>query len=98
VLWLVIVGAAGKVTLDNAQALKRAKPGHIGAGKPVLALCGMVLTKTVTSLATLRYRRFGGEVHTMGIMFMIYPDAVRGCDIVLVVPEALGIVCWRCAG
>src|SRR5205085_6418982 len=72
-VWLIVIGAAGKVALDNAQALKEQSQGILDPGNLFLLYVGMVLTKTVHEFGhAFACRRFGGEVHTMGIMFMIF--------------------------
>jgi len=85
-----------KVALDNAQALKEQSQGILEPGNLFLLYVGMVLTKTVHEFGhAFACRRFGGEVHTMGIMFMIFtPMPYVDADIVLVVPEPLA----SCAG
>jgi len=72
-LWLIVVGIAGKVALDNVQGLKEQSQGVLDPSNLFLLYVGMVLTKTVHEFGhAFACRRFGGEVHTMGIMFMIF--------------------------
>ena len=72
-LWLLVVGAGIKVAIDNAAALKEQSEGVLAPDNLFLLYLGFVLVKTVHEFghATL-CRRFGGEVHTMGVMFMVF--------------------------
>jgi putative peptide zinc metalloprotease protein len=72
-LWLAVVGWGMKVALDNASALKDQSQAVLEPGNLFLLYLGMVLIKTVHEFGhAFACRRFGGEVHTMGIMFMIF--------------------------
>lgn len=73
VLWLAVVGVAVKLAIDNFAALKDQSQGVLDPSNLFLLYVGMVLTKTVHEFGhAFACRRFGGEVHTMGIMFMIF--------------------------
>lgn len=72
-LWLVVVGAAAKVALDHVTALKDQSQGVLDPANIFLLYVGLVVTKTVHEFGhAFACRRFGGEVHTVGIMFMIF--------------------------
>ena len=72
-IWLAVVGTGIKVALDHASALKDQSQGVLDPGNLFLMYVGLILTKTVHEFGhAFACRRFGGEVHTMGIMFMIF--------------------------
>jgi putative peptide zinc metalloprotease protein len=72
-IWLAVVGSGIKVALDHASALKDQSQGVLDPGNLFLLYVGLILTKTVHEFGhAFACRRFGGEVHTMGIMFMIF--------------------------
>jgi putative peptide zinc metalloprotease protein len=72
-IWLVTVGAAIKVGLDNSTGLKDQSQGILDPGNIFLLYVGIVITKAVHELGhAFACRRFGGEVHTLGVMFMIF--------------------------
>lgn len=72
-LWLVVVGVALKVVADNWAALREQSQGVLAPGNLPLLYCGMVITKTIHEFGHAFFcRKFGGEVHVMGIMLMIF--------------------------
>lgn len=72
-LWLGVVGTAIKIALDNTSALKDQSQGLLEPGNLFLLYAGVILTKTVHEFGhAFACRRFGGEVHAMGVMFMIF--------------------------
>jgi len=72
-LWFAIVGGAIKVVLDHWSVLKEQSQGVLAPGNLFLLYAGMVLVKTVHEFGHAYFcRRFGGEVHVMGIMLMIF--------------------------
>src|SRR5262249_43468920 len=67
-IWLIVVGAAAKVALDHAPALKDQSQRVLDPGNLFLLYIGLILTKTIHEFGhAFACRRFGGEVHTMGI-------------------------------
>lgn len=73
VLWLLVIGAGIKVAVDNAAALQEQSQGVLSPDNWFLLYLGFVLVKTVHEFGhAVMCRRFGGEVHTMGIMFMVF--------------------------
>jgi putative peptide zinc metalloprotease protein len=73
VVWLVVVGFAVKLALDNWDGLKKQTEGVLAPDNLFLLYAGFILTKTVHEFGhAFACRRFGGEVHTMGIMLMIF--------------------------
>jgi putative peptide zinc metalloprotease protein len=72
-LWLVVVGAALKVAADNWDALKQQSQGVLAPANLPLLYAGLVLIKTIHEFGHAFFcRKFGGEVHTMGVMLMIF--------------------------
>lgn len=72
-LWLVVVGAAIKVVADNWSALREQSQGVLAPANLPLLYCGMVIIKTIHEFGHAFFcRKFGGEVHVMGIMLMIF--------------------------
>jgi putative peptide zinc metalloprotease protein len=72
-LWLLVVGAGIKEAIDNAAALKEQSQGVLSPDNLFLLYLGFVLVKTVHEFGhAVMCRRFGGEVHTMGVMFMVF--------------------------
>lgn len=72
-LWLGVVGAAVKVVIDNWSMLREQSQGVLAPGNLPLLYCGMVITKTIHEFGHAYFcRKFGGEVHVMGIMLMIF--------------------------
>lgn len=72
-IWLVLVGWAGKLALDNFDALKRQSEAVLAPDNLFLLYLSFILIKTIHEFGhAFMCRRFGGEVHTMGIMFMVF--------------------------
>ncbi|MEW6302144.1 MAG: biotin/lipoyl-binding protein [Verrucomicrobiota bacterium] len=73
VLWSIVVLAAIKVGLDNFAALKDNTEAVLSpANIPLLYAC-MVIVKTLHEFGHAYFcRKFGGEVHTMGVMLLIF--------------------------
>jgi len=73
VLWLAVVGWGIKLVLDNWPALRVQGQGVLAPGNLPLLYAGMVIIKTIHEFGHAFFcRRFGGEVHVMGIMLMIF--------------------------
>jgi putative peptide zinc metalloprotease protein len=72
-IWLGVVGCALKVVADNFDALRVEGRGVLAPGNLVLLYVGMVIIKTLHEFGHAYFcRRFGGEVHVMGVMLMIF--------------------------
>lgn len=72
-LWLGVVGTAIKMVIDHWSLLQEQSQGVLAPNNLVLLYAGMVLVKTVHEFGHAYFcRRFGGEVHVMGIMLMIF--------------------------
>src|SRR5215469_2592767 len=72
-LWLAVVGAGAKVALDHFDLLRQQGEGILATDNLFLLYCGLVLVKTIHEFGHAFFcRRFGGEVHVMGVMLMIF--------------------------
>lgn len=72
-VWLGVVGAAIKTGIDNFPELKRQSEGLLAPGNLVLLYLGLALIKTLHEFGhAAACKRFGGEVHVMGVMFLIF--------------------------
>lgn len=73
VVWLVTMVAALKVVIDHFPALREQSQSILAPGNLALLYTGMVLIKTCHELGHAYFcRKFGGEVHVLGIMLMIF--------------------------
>jgi putative peptide zinc metalloprotease protein len=72
-IWFGVVGAAGKVAVDHFDALRELSQGILAPGNLVLLYAGLVLIKTAHEFGhAFACRRFDGEVHTIGVMLLIF--------------------------
>lgn len=72
-LWLVVVGIGIKLAVDNWDGLQTQTDGVLAPSNLPLLYLSMVLIKTIHEFGHgYACRRFGGEVHTMGVMFLIF--------------------------
>src|SRR6185436_4597084 len=72
-LWLIVVGLGLKVALDHADALRQQTEGVLATDNLVLLYAGLVLIKAIHEFGHAFFcRKFGGEVHVMGVMLMIF--------------------------
>jgi len=73
ILWLVVVGFGIKVVMDNWSLLRDQSQSVLAPGNLPLLYAGMILIKALHEFGHAYFcRRFGGEVHVMGIMLMIF--------------------------
>jgi putative peptide zinc metalloprotease protein len=73
VLWAVVVGWALKTVLDHWPEVRDQGQGVLAPGNLMLLYAGLILTKTIHEFGHAFFcRKFGGEVHVMGIMLMIF--------------------------
>lgn len=73
VLWIAVVGWALKVAVDNFDALREQSQSVLAPENLVLLFAGMVVIKALHEFGHAFFcRKFGGEVHTMGVMLMIF--------------------------
>lgn len=72
-VWLVVVGWALKVVIDHADALASQTQGVLAFSNLPWLYTGLVLIKLLHEFGhALACRRYGGEVHTMGVMFLLF--------------------------
>lgn len=72
-LWLLVVGIGLKLVADNFDALRVQTDGVLAPNNLPLLYLAMVCIKVIHEFGhSYACRRFGGEVHTMGIMFLIF--------------------------
>ncbi|HEY5553146.1 MAG TPA: site-2 protease family protein, partial [Opitutaceae bacterium] len=73
IIWLAVVIAALKVTVDRFPELKTQGQGILATGNLIWLYVSLVLIKTLHEFGhSMACRRFGGEVHTMGVMFLLF--------------------------
>jgi putative peptide zinc metalloprotease protein len=72
-LWLITVGWGLKVAADHFPLLLEQGQAVLAPSNLVLLYIGMALVKTLHEFGHAYFcRKFGGEVHVMGIMLMIF--------------------------
>lgn len=72
-LWLFVVGWGVKVAMDNFAVLREQTQSVLSPDNLVLLYLGMVVIKTLHEFGHAFFcRRFGGEVHVMGVLLMIF--------------------------
>ncbi len=73
ILWLIVVGAGLKVVADNFDSIRAEGHGVLAVSNLLLLYLGLILIKTIHEFGHATFcRRFGGEVHVMGVMLMIF--------------------------
>ncbi|MBM3845862.1 MAG: biotin/lipoyl-binding protein [Verrucomicrobia bacterium] len=72
-LWTVVVGYGLKLVADNFGALREESQSVLTPENLPLLYVGMILIKTLHEFGHAYVcRKFGGEVHVMGVMLMIF--------------------------
>ena len=72
-IWLVVVGWGVKVAFDNWSALMDQSNGVLAPQNLPLLYAGLVIIKTLHEFGHAYFcKKFGGEVHVMGILLMIF--------------------------
>ncbi len=72
-IWLAVVGWGAKTAIDRFAALSVQSQGILALPNIPLLYLGMVIVKALHELGhAFAVRRFGGEVHSMGVMFLIF--------------------------
>lgn len=72
-LWLLVVIGGIKVAFDNFSELQSHSQGILAPSNLILLYLGLVFIKAMHEFGhAFAVRRFGGEVHNMGIMFLIF--------------------------
>lgn len=73
ILWLLVVIAAGKLVLDRFDAALDQAQGILTPDNLFLLYLGLVLVKSLHEFGhAVVCKRYGGEVHTMGIMLLVF--------------------------
>lgn len=73
VIWLVVIGLALKVVADNFEALRNQTQAVLAPDNLPLLYVSLILIKTIHEFGHAYFcRKFGGEVHVMGILLMIF--------------------------
>ena len=73
VVWILIVGAGVKVAVDHGGEFVRHSADVLAPGNLLLLYAATVIAKIVHECGhAAACRRFGGEVHVMGVMLMIF--------------------------
>ena len=71
--WIAVLAGALKVAIENFPALRMQSQGILALPNLPLMYLALVLIKALHELGhALAVRRFGGEVHTLGVMFLIF--------------------------
>ena len=73
VIWLAVVGAAIKVVVDHFDAATSQIQGILSPANLPLLYLGLVVVKTIHEFGhAFVCKRFGGEVHVMGVMLLVF--------------------------
>lgn len=73
IVWLAVVIGALKVAADRFPELKTQGQGVLATGNLIWLYVSLVLIKTLHEFGhAAACRRYGGEVHTMGVMFLLF--------------------------
>lgn len=72
-IWMAVVGWGLKVAADHFDGLRNEAQGILAPGNLPLLYGALVLLKTLHEFGhAYLCRKFGGEVHTLGVLFMIF--------------------------
>jgi len=72
-IWLFVVMYAIKVCIDNSTEVFNQMQGILAPGNFVFLYIALVMIKTLHEIAhAIVCRRFGGEVHVLGIMLLVF--------------------------
>ncbi len=73
IIWLIVVGIGAKYSIDNFDMLQEQSQGILAPSNLFFLYVGMAFIKVIHEFGhAFAVRRFGGEVHTMGIMFLLF--------------------------
>lgn len=73
IVWIAVVSTAIKLVLDRFDAVAEQAQGILAPDNLILLYAGLVVIKTLHELGhAMACRRFGGEVHTMGVMLLVF--------------------------
>ncbi len=72
-LWLLVVGLAAKVVVEQFDQVTMQAQGVLAPDNLILLYIGMFLVKTLHEFGhAVICKKFGGEVHTMGVMLLVF--------------------------
>ena len=73
IVWVGMVGFALKLVIDNFSGLADQSQAILAPSNLFLLYISLVIIKTIHEFGhSFAVRRYGGEVHTMGVMFLIF--------------------------
>lgn len=73
IIWTAVVAAAAKLVLDRFDMVTDQVQGILDPDNLFLMYLGLVVIKTLHEFGhAVVCRRFGGEVHTMGVMLLVF--------------------------
>lgn len=73
VVWLLMIGIGIKTAIDNFSALQDQSDGVLAPGNLALLYASVILIKIIHEFGhAFAVRRFGGEVHALGVMLMMF--------------------------
>ncbi len=73
IIWLLVVAGAGKIVVDHFEMATDQVQGILAPDNLFLMYVGLVVIKTLHEFGhAIICKRFGGEVHTMGVMLLIF--------------------------
>lgn len=73
IIWFLAVAAAGKLVVDNFDMLADQAQGILAPDNLFLLYMGLVIIKSLHEFGHAAVcRRYGGEVHIMGVIFLIF--------------------------
>lgn len=73
VLWLVVMGYASKLVVENFSSITKQVEGVLAPNNLILLYAALVFIKILHELGhSMACKRYGGEVHTMGVMFLVF--------------------------
>ncbi|MDX2495718.1 MAG: hypothetical protein QNK27_12215 [Desulfuromusa sp.] len=71
--WLIVLLLAGKTVIEQLPQLLSETESLLSINNLLLLYCGLALVKILHEIGhTLVCKRFGGEVHTIGIMLIVF--------------------------
>ncbi len=72
-IWVLMIFLAGKALIDNAPLLAMEAKNLLNLNNLLLLYTGLLISKTAHELGhTLICRKYGGEVHSVGIMLIVF--------------------------
>jgi putative peptide zinc metalloprotease protein len=73
IVWLTVIGYSGKLLIDNFDAVQQQTEGLLAPGNLVMLYAGLIILKIFHEFGHAYVcRYFGGEVHVMGVMLLVF--------------------------